>query len=141
MKQVFIASDHTGISLAENVTSFVKSLNLNPVLISFTSNEDYTDIAKNISTKVAYTENSFGILICGSGVGVSIVANRFKNIRAALCHTSQIAELSRLHNNANILCLGARIVEEKIQFEIIKTFFETNFEGGRHEIRINKIDL
>ncbi|HEA84293.1 MAG TPA: RpiB/LacA/LacB family sugar-phosphate isomerase, partial [Thermodesulfobacterium geofontis] len=82
----------------------------------------------------------YGILICGTGIGMSIVANRFPGIRAALCHEPFSAKMSRLHNNANVLVLGGRIIGEGIALEIVKTFFETPFEGGRHERRINLIE-
>ena len=84
---------------------------------------------------------NFGIIICGSGIGISIAANKLNGIRAALCHTSEHAKLSRQHNDANVLALGARLTEEIEIFSIIDTFLETDFEGGRHQQRINKIEI
>ena len=82
----------------------------------------------------------YGIIVCGSGIGISIAANKIKGIRAALCTSVEHARLSRLHNNANILAIGARLTEENIIYEIIDSFLETKFEGGRHQDRINKIE-
>jgi ribose 5-phosphate isomerase B len=137
-KKAFIGCDHTGEELKLKLKEFLLQNNLEVEDIQMI--EDYTDIAKTISTKVALNEGSCGVIICGSGVGVSIVANRIKGVRASLCHSNQIAELSRRHNNANVICLGARILPLETQIEILKTFLNTSFEGGRHEVRIKKID-
>ena len=109
--------------------------------IKFNEKMDYTDIAKEVSSQVLNSTASLGVLICGSGVGVSIVANKFKGIRAALCHSVQISELSRKHNNANVLCLGARIAEPDEQIKILEAFLKTEFEGGRHAARLQKIEI
>ncbi len=97
---------------------------------------DYPDYAKKLCQKIG---DDFGILICGSGVGISIAANRFGNARAALCHSVKVAKLSRLHNDANVLCLGARIKNEESSLAIAKAFLKTKFEGGRHEKRVAKL--
>lgn len=140
MKNIFLSSDHAGELLATEIQAYLKKSGFNPILLTRESEEDYTDVAKKVSNKVLENQNSIGILICGSGVGVSITCNRFKGIRGALCHSVEIAKLCRLHNDANILCLGARIVDLKSQLEIVECFLNTEFDGGRHEVRIKKID-
>ena len=137
--KAFIGCDHTGEDLKTSIKSFFmqNSIDFEEVKMK----DDYTDVASEVSQKVALNNGSLGVIICGSGVGVSIVANRVKGVRASLCHSIQIAELSRKHNDANIICLGARILPLQTQLDILKTFINTAFEGGRHEIRIRKIDL
>jgi ribose 5-phosphate isomerase B len=100
---------------------------------------DYPDIATNLSKKYIAGEFDFGILICGSGIGISIAANRFKEVRAALCHDENTATLSRQHNDANIICLGARIVDEEAALKSINAFLNTKFSGARHQNRVNKL--
>ena len=100
---------------------------------------DYPDYAHKLSKKVSYNKGSFGILICGSGMGMSITANKNKKIRAALCYSVKNTKLSRLHNNANIITLGERLINKKKAFNLIKVFLSTKFEGGRHLRRIKKI--
>ena len=100
---------------------------------------DYPDYAKKLALSVK-KKSSFGILICGSGIGVSIAANRFKKIRAAVCYNQLSASLARKHNNANVLCLGARLISLKNLQKIVYTFISTKFEGGRHINRVKKLD-
>jgi ribose 5-phosphate isomerase B len=140
-KKIFIASDHTGKNLTQLLTYFLQVKGFEVCEIKFNEKMDYTDIAKEVSSQVLNSTASLGVLICGSGVGVSIVANKFKGIRAALCHSVQISELSRKHNNANVLCLGARIVEPDEQIKILEAFLKTEFEGGRHAARLQKIEI
>lgn len=140
-KKIFIASDHTGKNVTQLLTYFLQVKGFEVCEIKFNEKMDYTDIAKEVSSQVLNSTASLGVLICGSGVGVSIVANKFKGIRAALCHSVQISELSRKHNNANVLCLGARIVEPDEQIKILEAFLKTEFEGGRHAIRLQKIEI
>ena len=140
MRNIFLSSDHTGGLLVEKISDFLASNGFNPIVLLLQEGEDYTDAAKKVSAKVLATPSSVGIVVCGSGVGVSIVCNRFKGIRAALCHSPELAKLSRLHNDANVLCLGARMLETSAQLEMVKIFLNTDFEGARHAIRINKID-
>ena len=106
------------------------------------SNEsvDYPDFAKEVAICVKKNKDSFGILICGSGIGISIAANRFKGIRAALCSSETHAKMSRLHNNANILSIGARFVSDQEVEKVIELWLSTDFEEGRHKKRINKLD-
>ena len=100
---------------------------------------DYPDFARKLSKKVASNKGSFGILICGSGMGMAIAANKTKNIRAALCYSVKNTKLSRLHNNANIITLGERLIDKNKAFNLIKIFLGTKFEGGRHLRRVKKM--
>ena len=140
MKKIFIASDHAGYNLKNSIvlklSKIQKIIDLGP-----NSNDpvDYPDFAKKLSKKVAVNKGSFGILICGSGMGMSIVANKTKNIRAALCYSRRNTKLSRLHNNANIITLGERLIDKNNAFSLIKIFLSTKFEGGRHLRRVKKI--
>ena len=140
MKKIFIASDHAGYNLKNSV---ILKLSKEQKIIDLGTNSkisvDYPDYAKRISKKVSSNKGSFGILICGSGMGMTIAVNKTKNIRAALCYSKKNTKLSRLHNNANIITLGARLIDKKKAFNLIKIFLGTKFEGGRHLRRIKKI--
>ena len=140
MKKVFIASDHAGFNLKKNIiqrfSKIQKILDLGP---KTNDSVDYPDFAKKLSKKVIFNKGSFGILICGSGMGMAIAANKTKNIRAALCYSVKNTKLSRLHNNANIITLGERLINKKKAFNLIKVFLSTKFEGGRHLRRVKKI--
>lgn len=139
-KKILIASDHAGFTLKNFLIEELTKLGLKPVDLGCKSAEksvDYPDFAHKLGTKL---KDEFGILICGSGIGISIAANRHKNIRAALCHNVKVAKLSRAHNDANVLCLGARIVKEKSALAIAKAFLGGEFEGGRHGKRVSKIN-
>lgn len=140
--QIYIGSDHAGYQLKEAIQNQVKEMGHN-VLDLGTFNEeskvDYPDIAREVGEKVHENKESLGILICGSGIGVSIAANKLKGIRAANAYDLKSAELSRAHNNANILTLGQRLLDPELAKEIVKTFLTTPFEGGRHEGRVEKI--
>ncbi len=136
--KLFIGCDHTGNELKYEIKEFIKPYNIPFEDVS--SGEDYVDVAKSVAKLVATSKDSFGILICGSGVGVSVASNRVSGVRSALCHSVEVARLSRLHNDANVLCLGARLLNLGEQIEILTTFLNTEFEGGRHVVRIAKID-
>ena len=139
MKKIFIASDHAGYNLKEKVISkFLKVQKITDLGPNTKNSVDYPDFAKKLSKKVASNKGSFGILICGSGMGMSISANKTKNIRAALCYSIKNTKLSRLHNNANIITLGERLIDKNKAFSLIKIFLSTKFEGGRHLRRIKK---
>lgn len=140
-KKVFLGWDHAGVSLATSVVSFLHSKGVDVTSVSSSESEDYTDVAKKVASQVASNGSFVGILICGSGVGVSIVANKVKGVRAALCHTPIVAKLSRNHNNANVLCLGARVLDVPYQIEIVEIFLDSEFEGERHKARVEKIEL
>ena len=103
------------------------------------SKVDYPDFAHKVARKVKVNKKNIGILVCGSGIGMNIAANRHKNVRAALCFNIKSAKLSRLHNDANIITLGSRLLSKKLAISCVATFLDTKFEGGRHLKRINKI--
>ena len=140
-EKVILASDHAGFKLKEEIKKFLikkrnKVLDLGT---KNTSSVDYPDYAHLLSKKMKKSKNQFGILVCGSGIGMSMAANKHKNIRAALCYSIKNTKLSRLHNNANIITLGERLINKKKAFNLVKIFFNTKFEGGRHLRRIKKI--
>ena len=140
MKKIFIASDHAGYNLKKKVISkFSKLQKITDLGPDSNDSVDYPDFAKKLSRNVASKKGSFGILICGSGMGMAIVANKTKNIRAALCYSKKNTKLSRLHNNANIITLGERLIDKNKAFSLIKIFLSTKFEGGRHLRRVRKI--
>ena len=141
MKKIFIASDHAGYSLkSEIIKKFSKKIKFKD-LGSNSSNKsvNYPDFAHKLSRKVQEKSKNMGILVCGSGMGMSMSANKHKKIRAALCYSVKNAKLSRLHNNANIITLGARLINKNTAFNCIKAFINTKFEGGRHTKRVKKI--
>ena len=141
MKKIFIASDHAGFNLKHNVIKHfskkLKFVDLGTKNSKFSVN--YPDFAHKLSKKVASNKKNIGILICGSGMGMSMTANRHKKIRAALCYSVKNTKLSRLHNNANIITLGSRLINKNIVLKCISAFLNTKFEGGRHIKRIKKI--
>ncbi len=140
-KSIIIASDHAGFLMKEKIKIFLNKSKIKSLDLGTFSEErvDYSDYAKKLALSVK-KKSSFGILICGSGIGVSIAANRFKKIRAAVCYNQLSASLARKHNNANVLCLGARLISLKNVQKIVYTFISTKFEGGRHINRVKKLD-
>lgn len=140
-KKIFLSSDHGGFELKEKVKSFLIDNNFEYEDLGCSSLEpvDYPDFAKLLSQKIKDKYNSKGILFCGTGIGISMAANRFPHIRAALCTSVEMASKSRKHNDANVLALGGRILEEKLALEIVKEFLQTDFEAGRHSLRVDKI--
>ena len=138
--KIFLASDHGGFSLKQTIFFFLKEKYLNVVDLGCKSIDpvDYPDYAQLLSSKIE-DNNSFGIIFCGTGIGISIAANRFSQIRAALCTSVEMASMSRKHNNANVLALGGRIITKELAKEIVFKFLNTKFEEGRHLLRINKI--
>ena len=139
ISKFIIASDHAGFELKEVIKKYLTSKRKKILDLGTNNKEsvDYPDFAKLLSKKV--TNKDFGILVCGSGIGMSIAANRHKHIRAALCYNSKAAKLSREHNNANVITIGARLVKKNIAIKCVKTFIKTNFKGGRHTRRLKKI--
>ena len=135
---IFIASDHAGFELKKQILNSIKN-NLVDLGVDNKNSADYPDYAKKIVSKINSTKNSKGILICGSGIGMSIVANRHKNVRAALCHSSKSTILSRKHNNANVIALGARLTTKNVALKYIDIFIKTDFKGRRHLRRVKKI--
>ena len=141
LNKIFLSSDHGGFELKEKVKSFLIDNNFVYEDLGCSSLEpvDYPDYAKLLSKKIKDKNNSKGILFCGTGIGISMAANRFPHIRAALCTSVEMASKSRKHNDANVLALGGRILEDKLALEIVKEFLQTEFEAGRHSLRVNKI--
>ena len=139
--KVAIASDHGGYQLKEYLKD---TLDINWLDIGTHSDRksvDYPDYGIALAAEVAADNAPFGIAICGSGIGISMACNRNNQVRAALCTDVTMARLAREHNNANILCLGERIIGTETALDIVKTFLETEFEGGRHEKRIAKLEV
>ena len=140
MKKIFIASDHAGFKLKNSIIlKFIKTKKIEDLGPKSSDSVDYPDFAKKLSRKVSSNKGSFGILVCGSGMGMAITANKIKNIRAALCYSAKNTKLSRLHNNANIITLGERLINKNKAFNLIEIFLKTKFEGGRHLRRVKKI--
>ncbi|MEY3090689.1 MAG: hypothetical protein RL113_1005 [Pseudomonadota bacterium] len=141
-KKFYIATDHAGYAIKDFVKSYVRSLGHEIIDLGPDSDErvDYPDFAKKCADAVLLDKGSFGILICGTGIGISIAANKVAGIRAALCHDTYTAKLTRQHNDANILCFGERVVGKGVIEDMIATFASTEFEGGRHAGRVEKIE-
>jgi len=139
---IIIGSDHAGFDLKEQIRKFLSEKGYNIKDVGTFSHEsvDYPLIAKELAQNIAEKKFSRGILLCGSGLGMSITANRFRNVRAALCHNIYTVELSRKHNDANILVLGGRILGSGLALEMVDIFLHTDFEGGRHLRRVEEID-
>ena len=139
-KNIFIASDHAGYYLKEQIKLFLskKRKNFQDLGTKSIESVDYPDFAHLLSKKIK-NSNHLGILICGSGIGMDMAANKHKNIRAALCYNIKSTKLSREHNNANVMAIGARLTKKKVVLKCIITFLNTNFKGGRHNKRVKKI--
>jgi len=140
-KKICISSDHAGYEIKEFVKehlikSKISIIDLGPFL---KKSVDYPDYAKKVSNRVSKRKSDIGILVCGSGTGMAISANKTKGIRAAVGYNIKSTQLSRQHNNANVLCLGSRLTKRKDIKKIIKIFLNTKFEGGRHKRRVKKI--
>ena len=139
--KIAIGGDHAGFQLKEIIKSELESEGY--FLEDFgpfsDQSVDYPDFVHPVSNSVENGENNFGILICGSGNGVAMTANKHKGIRAAVCWNEMLAKLARAHNNANILCLAGRFLDDELAMEIVETFLKTDFDGGRHIKRIKKI--
>ena len=141
MRKIFISSDHAGFSLKKSVLNFLgkKKLNFTDLGPFSIETVDYPYYAHKLAKKVKTNKKNIGILICGSGTGMSIAANKHRNIRAAQCFSIKSTKLSRLHNDANVITLGSRLISKKNAFKFISVFLNTKFEGGRHLRRIKKI--
>ena len=140
-KPVAIGSDHAGYDYKEDIISFLEAKGLAFHDYGTHSNDsvDYPDFAHPVASAVENGEASFGILICGSGNGVAITANKHKGVRAAICWGEELAKLAREHNDANIICIPARFVREGDVEKMVDIFIHTEFEGGRHQLRVDKI--
>ena len=141
MRKIFIASDHAGFDLKEIVKKYLSKKKLTYQDLGPVNDKsvDYPIYAHNVAKKVKVNKNNIGILICGSGTGMNIAANKHKNIRAAQCFNLKSTKLSRLHNDANIITLGSRLTTKKNALRFIDVFLSTEFEGGRHLKRVKKI--
>ena len=140
-KKICIASDHAGFQLKELIKNYLISKNVSVIDLG-PSNEnsvDYPDFAKKVSRRVKSKKSDLGILVCGSGTGMAISANKIRGIRAAVCYNLKSTRLSRLHNDANIIALGSRLTSKKMSLKLVSTFVQTKFEGGRHLRRVKKI--
>ena len=141
MKTIFISSDHAGFKLKETIKNYltnkkIKFMDLGPMN---DSKVDYPDYAHKVARKVKVNRNNIGILVCGSGTGMNIAANKHKNVRAAQCFNLKSTKLSRLHNDANIITLGSRLITKKNALKFVSIFLNTKFDGGRHLRRVKKI--
>ena len=141
MKKIFISSDHAGFNLKEEIKKNFKKKYFFIDLGTDNSKTsvNYPDYAHKLCKNVSKNSKNIGILVCGSGMGMSMAANRHKKIRAAVCYSTKNTKLSRLHNNANIITLGSRLTKKNIAFKCIDVFVNTKFEGGRHKKRVKKI--
>ena len=141
MKKIFISSDHAGYNLKEQIKKRFKNKYIFQDLGTDTSSKsvNYPDYAHKLCKKISKSSKNMGILVCGSGLGMSMAANRHKKIRAAVCYSVKNTKLSRLHNNANIITLGSRLTKKNTAFKCIDVFMKTKFEGGRHNKRVKKI--
>lgn len=139
--KIVIGSDHAGFEYKTEIIEFLRKKNISIIDVGTNSEAscDYPDYAHALAEKIENKEVEMGILLCGSANGVAMAANKHQAIRAALCWENEIASLARLHNDANVLCLPARYVSIESTFEMVNTFFTTDFEGGRHQKRVDKI--
>jgi len=141
LKKIFISSDHAGFRLKESIKVYLtqKKIRFTDIGPNNELSVDYPDYAHKVAKKVKTNRNNVGILVCGSGIGMNIAANRHKNIRAAQCFNLKSTKLSRLHNDANIITLGSRLLTKKNALNCVGIFLNTKFDGGRHSKRIKKI--
>lgn len=137
--KIAIAADHGGFELKEELKRRLETFSLTDLGTHSADSVDYPDFGASLAKRVASKEFDFGILLCGTGIGISIAANKVKGIRAALCHNTYTAEMARKHNDANILAMGGRVVDTELATQITQTFLKTAFEGGRHARRVDKI--
>lgn len=139
--KIIIGSDHGGFELKEIIREYIlkKGIEVQDVGVFSTESVDYPDYAKKVGDAVVSGEVDYGILVCGTGIGMSIAANKIRGIRCALCNDVYTAKMAKGHNDANVLAIGGRVVGKGLALMIIDTFFNSNFEGGRHGARLEKI--
>lgn len=139
--KIAIGNDHAGTELKQQVLRYLEENNHTVINVGTDSDEsvDYPDFAHQVGKMVNENETEMGVVICGSGNGVNITVNKYPGVRSALCWTTEIAALARQHNNANVIAIPARFVSNTLALEMVKVFFETDFEGGRHSRRVDKI--
>ena len=140
-KTACIASDHAGYKLKEDIKNYLidKKMSVFDIGPYNDNSVDYPDYAKKLGNRIKLKKSDVGILVCGSGTGMAISANKIKSIRAAVCYNTKSTRLSRQHNNANIIALGSRLTKKNLSLKLVEIFFNTKFEGGRHLRRIKKI--
>jgi len=140
--QIVIGSDHAAYQLKEKIRQYLieRGMDINDVGTYSEDSVDYVDFGIKVSTMVSTGKYERGILLCGTGLGMSMVANKFPHVRAALCNGLFSAIMSRRHNNSNILVMGGRVIGEELARQIVKAWLETPFDGGRHQLRIKKFD-
>ncbi len=140
-KTVCIASDHAGFVLKEDIKDHLINKDISVFDLGPYDNQsvDYPDYAKKLGNRIKLKKSDVGILVCGSGTGMAISANKIKTIRAAVCYNLRSTRLSRQHNNANIIALGSRLTKKKLSLKLVDIFLQTKFEGGRHSRRVKKI--
>lgn len=142
IRDIYLGSDHAGYKLKHKVEAHLEKKGFRAIDLGIFNIEkpaDYPDIAREVAEKVI-ENNATGILICGSGLGMAITANRFRGVRATPCYTAELAKMARMHNDANVLCLGERVTKEKDALKIVDVFLNTKFESGRHARRVEKIE-
>ena len=141
MKKISLSSDHAGFQLKESIKKFLIKKNIKVIDLGpkNTDSVDYPDYAKKVARNIIAKKSDMGILVCGSGTGMAMSANKFKKIRAAVCYNKASTRLSRQHNNANIMALGARLTKKSDVMKLVNIFLNTKFEGGRHFRRVNKV--
>ena len=141
MRKIFISSDHAGFKLKEAIKDYLrnKKVKIEDLGPKDDSSVDYPDYAHKVARKVKSRKSNVGILVCGSGTGMNIAANKHKNIRAAQCFNLKSTKLSRLHNDANIITLGSRLITKKNALKFVSVFLNTKFDGGRHLRRVKKV--
>jgi len=140
--KIAVGADHAGFRLKEHLKNYLKKNELDVIDYGTDSDQsvDYPDFGKKVAKAVQNGEVDRGIVICGTGIGMSMVANKYRNVRAALCLYPKMAEMARRHNDANVLAMGGRFVANQLALDILDVFLNTDFEGGRHKRRVDKID-
>ena len=140
-KKICIASDHAGFNLKESIKDFLINKNISIIDLGPINDNsvDYPDYAKKLSNRIKLKKSNIGILVCGSGTGMAMSANKIKGIRAAVCYNVRSTRLSRQHNDANIISIGSRLTKKNTAFKLVSVFLKTKFEGGRHQRRVKKI--
>ncbi|MBT5855227.1 ribose 5-phosphate isomerase B [bacterium] len=141
--KIVLGSDHGGLELKQAIKTHLETRNCESItdLGTYTTDSvDYPDFAEKVCTSILNQDADLGILVCGTGIGISIKANRYKGIRAALVHDTFTAQMCKEHNNANVLCLGGRTTDTDTALTLIDTWLDATFEGGRHQNRLDKLD-
>ncbi|MBL6782890.1 MAG: ribose 5-phosphate isomerase B [Alphaproteobacteria bacterium] len=141
LKEIYLASDHAGMTLKAVIIDHLRDIGMMPHDLGYNGDgkADYPDYAETLAQNMKSVPDSAGVLVCGSGIGISIAANRFPWIRAALCHDVTTAKLARQHNNANVIAIGERLIGETTALAAIDVFLNTEFEAGRHSGRVDKL--